>query len=77
MSRIDESRQALGTEQLALEDLRRHLIRRSSVLSVRARTQRSRGDTVGAARLESEALRLRTAARDMRTHGEDSSSQHN
>jgi hypothetical protein len=66
MTRIDESRLGLGTEQLAFEDLRRQLIRRASILSVRARSMRGRGDTVGANRVEAEAERLFAGARDMR-----------
>jgi hypothetical protein len=66
MSRIDENRMGLGTEQLAYQDLRRQLIRRASILSVRGRSLRSRGDTVGANRLEAESERLFAAARHMR-----------
>lgn len=50
---------------LSLVDLRRHLLRRSSILGVRARNLRAHGDIVQAARLAEEAARLLRIAREM------------
>lgn len=54
---------------LSLVELRRHLLRRASTLSVRARTLRARGDVTGAARAAEEADRLMRVARNMRLRG--------
>lgn len=54
-----------GSALLSLVDLRRHLLRRSSALSVRAKTLRARGDVAGAARAAEDAHRLRRIAQDM------------
>jgi hypothetical protein len=48
-----------------LYELRRHLIRKAGALSVKARAERIRGDRVTAARLLSQAERLRAVARQM------------
>jgi hypothetical protein len=56
-----------GSAALSLVELRRHLIRRASALTVRARAHRLRGDRVAAARLEEQATRLREVAKDMRS----------
>jgi hypothetical protein len=58
-----------GSAALSLLDLRRHLLRRASALSVRAQRCRHRGDGAGAARLSSEASRLARIAKRM---GDDS-----
>jgi hypothetical protein len=50
---------------LSLVDLRRHLLRQASTLSVRARTLRQRGDSVQAQRLAEESARLLRVAREM------------
>jgi hypothetical protein len=54
-----------GSALLSLVELRRHLLRRASMLSVRARTLRSRGDIVGATRAAEESARLLRVAREM------------
>jgi hypothetical protein len=54
------------TAALSLRDLRRHLIQRSSALSVRARNLRARGDVKGASRAAAESARLLHIAREMR-----------
>lgn len=54
-----------GSAALSLLDLRRHLLRRSSALSVRAKALRARGDVTGAARAAEDAKRLRRIAREM------------
>lgn len=58
-----------GSAMLSLVELRRHLLRRSSVLSVRARTLRARGDVAGAARAAEESARLLRVAREMGQRG--------
>jgi hypothetical protein len=50
---------------LSLLELRRHMLRRSGELGVRARRQRARGDVVGAARSFQESARLRRTAEDI------------
>lgn len=56
---------ALSTGSLSLVDLRRHLLRRASTLTARARARRARGDVAGATRLSHEAARLFRVAHDM------------
>lgn len=50
---------------LSLLELRRHLLRRASVLGVRARALRARGDHAAAARLGQEAARILQIAKKM------------
>lgn len=57
---------------LSLLDLRRHLLRQSSTLAVRARGLRARGDVAGAQRLVMESQRLHRIAREMGQHGRGS-----
>lgn len=54
-----------GSALLSLLELRRHLLRRSSTLSVRARTLRARGDIAGASKAAEESARLLRIAREM------------
>jgi hypothetical protein len=54
-----------GSALLSLVDLRRQLLRRSSVLSVRAKMLRARGDIRGAHRAADDAARLKRIAREM------------
>lgn len=67
MSQTTSSNPVTGSAALSLVELRRHLIRRASALTVRARAHRMRGERVAAAKLEEQAARLRQVARDMRT----------
>lgn len=53
---------------LSLLDLRRHLLRRSSTLAVRAKALRARGDVAGAQRLALESQRPHRIAREMGQH---------
>jgi hypothetical protein len=53
---------------LSLVDLRRHMLRRASILGSRARVLRARGDTAQANRLANESARIMRIAREM---GED------
>jgi hypothetical protein len=57
------------TGGLSLVELRRHLLRRASILAVRAKACRARGDVANAARMSEEAGRLLRVARDMGRHG--------
>jgi hypothetical protein len=50
---------------LSLIDLRRHMIRRASILGTRARALRARGDTAQAHRLADESARIMRIAREM------------
>jgi hypothetical protein len=54
-----------GSALLSLVELRRHLLRQASTLSVRARRMRARGDVAGGARTAEEAGRLLAIAQDM------------
>jgi hypothetical protein len=65
---VDDGQGTPTSGALSLVELRRHLLRRASALSVRARVCRSRGDVASAARMSEEAARLMRVARDMGRH---------
>ncbi|MGI8873328.1 MAG: hypothetical protein ACR2KP_03180 [Egibacteraceae bacterium] len=65
VQRMTEQTPTSPSAALSLLELRRHLLRRASALSVRAQRCRHRGDGAGAARLASEASRLARIAKRM------------
>jgi hypothetical protein len=65
VSKTTEPTPTSGSALLSLVELRRHLLRRASTLSVRARTLRARGDVAGASRAAEESARLLRVAREM------------
>ena len=65
MTAVNEHTAQPTTGQLALVELRRHLLRQASRLAVRARACRAKGDLHKAAHYNVEAGRLLKVAREM------------
>ncbi len=65
MTAVSDPSPTPSTGALSLVELRRHLLRRATALSVRARIHRARGDIVSATRMSNEANRLLRVAREM------------